>query len=148
MFRFRFPCTSEERVRATFEYMKLHDVPEKSIWGFNLMDKGIHFTKCDKRIKGFYIHSSEFGGGRGGSPIRTTFNGRFIKNGENLVFEVYICPKLIELMFIVLAYLSIAIGAGVDSFGFVFCTVIFTAFIYGYAVSIRECVRSLQNIVQ
>ena len=148
MFRFRFPCTSEERVRAVTEYMKLQDVPEKSIWGFNLMDKGIHFTKCDKRIKGFYIHSSEFGGGRGGSPIRTTFNGRFIKNGENSVFEVYICPKVIEFVFILLAYFSIVIGSGGDLFGSVFCTVILAVFIYGYAVSIRECARFLQNIVQ
>ena len=134
--KFQFECSDEKRVRADFENMMLRDAPcGKGIWGNDLLRSGIHFKECGEKIKGFYISESEREGTRG-SPLRVSFVGRFIKNGDKQIFEVLIYPKMVEFLFILIAYISISIAT--ELIGFVVSTVIFAIFMIGYFKGIKE----------
>ena len=72
--------------------------------------------------------------------------GRFIKKGDKQIFEVLIYPRMVELLFILIAYISISTAA--ELIGFVVSTVIFAVFMIGYfkgiketEVFFRQCVR-------
>ena len=136
MLKFQFECSDEKRVRADFENIMFRDTPcGKGIWGNDLLRSGIHFKECGEKIKGFYIVGSESEGTRG-SPLRVSFEGRFIQKGDKQIFEVLIYPRMIELLFILIAYISISIAAKL--IGFVLSTVIFAVFMIGYFKGIKE----------
>ena len=145
MFVFCFECIDEERVRSTFKNMMLRDTPcGKGIWGNDLLRRGIHFKECGERIRGFYLENSE--GELRGSPLRVSFNGRFIKKGDKCIFKVLIYPRLVELILILLSYISISIAA--ELIVFILSTVIFIVFIWGYIKSIRETVFFFQRWIR
>ena len=100
-----------------------------------MLRSGIHFKECGEKIKGFYISESESEGTRG-SPLRVSFVGRFIKKGDKQIFEVLIYPRMVEFLFILIAYISISIAA--ELIGFVVSTVIFAVFMIGYFKGIKE----------
>ena len=136
MLKFQFECSDEKRVRADFENMMLRDAPcGKGIWGNDLLRSGIHFKECGENIKGFYISESESEGTRG-SPLRVSFVGRFIKKGDKRIFEILIYPRMVEFLFILIAYISISIAT--ELIGFVVSTVIFAVFIIDYFKGIKE----------
>lgn len=135
MFKFQFECSDEDRVRADFYNMMLRDTPcGKGVFGNDLLRSGIHFTECENVIKGFYIDESENEGTRG-SPLRVSFRGRFVKKANKTFFEVYIYPKFFELIFLLIAYVSISVAA--ELIGFLLATVIFIVFMAGYMKSIK-----------
>ena len=142
MLQFQFECSDEERVRADFENMIRRDTPcGKGIWGNDLLRRGIHFKECGDRIKGFYLENSE-GEGTRGSPLRVSFNGRFIKKGDKCVFKVFIYPNLFQLLFMLILAVSVCFTD--ELIAFLFLTVIFIVFVFGYIKSIRETVAFFQ----
>lgn len=145
MFKFRFACSNEGNVRAAFENMMLQDAPcGKGIFGNDLLNRGVHFKECGKRIKGFYIHESEEG--TRGSPVRVSFTGRFVKKKSGTFFEVYVYPRLIEFLLILFAYVFISIEA--ELIGFLISTVVFVGFMVGYMISMRQTVHFFQRWVR
>ena len=146
MLKFQFECSDENRVRADFKNMILRDTPcGKSIFGNDLLRRGIHFTECETRIKGFYINESENEGTRG-SPLRVSFRGRFVKKADKTFFEVYIYPRLFELLFILTAYISIS--AETEFIGFLLSTVIFIIFMVGYIKGIKATAEFFQRWIK
>ena len=134
--RHRFSCSNEKIVRDTFENMMLRDLPKgKGIFGQNLYGQGIHLEECGKRIKGFYVHCSEVESARS-SPARVSFRGRFVKKKDKTVFEVYVYPRLIEIVFLLFVYVSVSIVA--DFVGFLLFTVVFVMATVGYARDMKE----------
>lgn len=145
MFKFQFECSDEDRVRADFNNMILRDTPcGKSIFGNDLLRRGIHFTECENSIKGFYIDESENKGTRG-SPLRVSFRGRFVKKANKTFFEVYIYPRFFELIFILIAYVSISVAA--ELIGFLLATVIFIVFMAGYIKGIKETAEIFKRLI-
>ena len=146
MLKFQFECSDEKRVRADFEHMMIRDTPcGKGIWGNDLLRSGIHFKECGDKIKGFYIVGSESEGTRG-SPLRVSFAGRFIKKGDKRIFEVLIYPRMVELLLVLIAYISISIAA--ELIGFVVSTVIFAVFMIGYCKAIKETANFFRQWVR
>lgn len=138
MLKFQFKCSEQERVRAEFENMMLCDTPcGKGIFGNHLWKRGIHFKECGERISGFYIQESENEGMRG-SPLRVCFRGRFLKKGDGTVLEVYIYPRWIECLLLLLAAVSVSLLA--DMFGMILSIIVFSIFMVGYMVSIKNTV--------
>ena len=146
MFKFRFKCSDEGRVRTAFENNKFYDRPAgKGIFGNDLQDKGIHFKECGKQIKGFYISESEAEATKG-APIRVEFNGCFIKREDGTFFEVYIYPKPMEFLLVLIAYIILSLASGL--FGFLFSTLIFIGFMYVYICNIKETVNIFKKMVR
>lgn len=146
MLKYEFKCYNEVQVRAAFEHNMLYDAPSgRGIFGSDLWDSGIHFKECGKRIKGFYLQSSE-GDSPHGSPIRVVFNGGFLKKADGTYFVVYIYPRLFELLFILFAFVILFITA--ELFGLVFCTLIFIGFMYGYIKGIKEAADIFRRLVR
>ena len=145
MFKYQFECSDEDRIRADFENIMLQDAPcGKGIFGNYLLRRGIHFTECGNSINGFYIDESENEGTRG-SPLRVSFRGRFVKKGDKTFFEVYIYPRLFELVFILIAYVSISVEA--ELIGFLLATVIFIVFMVGYIKGIKETAEFFKRLI-
>ena len=146
MLKFQFECSDEERVRADFENMMLRDMTcGKGIWGNDLLRSGIHFKECGEKIKGFYMTESENEGTRG-SPLRVSFEGRFIKKGDKQIFEVLIYPRVVELLVILVAYISISVVA--EIIGFVLSTIVFVIFVLGYLKGIKETADFFRRLVR
>lgn len=146
MFKFQFECSDEDRVRADFKNMIFRDTPcGKDIFGNDLLRRGIHFKEYENRIKGFYINESENEGTRG-SPLRVSFCGRFVKKADKTFFEVYIYPRLVEFLFILIAYVSISVAG--ELAGFILSTVIFIIFMVGYIKGIKETAEFFQRWVR
>ena len=98
MLKLRFLCSDENDIRWVVNQKMTNDFTErKSIWGFDLYRAGIHFTKCNEVIKGFYLDESE------SESIwtlpRVSFTGRFVRKDDNLFFDIYIYPRIIEFFF-------------------------------------------------
>lgn len=143
MFKFRFECSDEARVRANFEHLMLQDIPcGKGILGDDLLRRGVHLIECGEQIKGFYIDRSEDECAKG-SPLRVSFHGKFAMKANQTVFEVYIYPQLLEFLLILVAYILISIAASLS--GFLFSTVVFILFMVGYYKSIKETARFFQQ---
>ncbi len=136
MLKFQFECSDDKCVRADFENMMLRDTPcGKGIWCNDLLRSGIHFKECGEKIKGFYITESENEGTRGAS-LRVSFEGRFIKKGDKQIFEVFIYPRMVEFLFVLVAYVSISAVA--ELIVFLLSTVVFVVFMLGYFKGIKE----------
>ena len=145
VFKYRFPCLCEEETRALFENRMLNDAPcGKGLFGTDLWRQGLHFTECGERIKGFYLPEHECNSTRG-SPIRTTFFGKFVKDGDNTFFEVYIYPRVIEIIFIIFGYLLISISA--EFIVFLFTTLVFGALAFGHWLNIKETVEDFKKLI-
>lgn len=144
-FKYTFLCANTAEARSTFADMAEGDYPYDT-WFFGLVKlwrKGLHFRSTGERYKGFFVPEHEVGSTRG-APIRASFNGRFVKKGENTFFEVYIYPRPIELLFLLSVLIS-AISC-LDPLTTVIATVFFIVFSYCYYQNITEAAEEFERI--
>lgn len=142
MFKYSFRCDSEACARSEITNMMMNDLPiGKSLLGKEWFRKGIHFTECGEKIKGFYLSSDECD--RRG-VTRIMFSGKFIETAEGTFFNVYIYPKITELIF-----LLIITGSFLSTFEPLFIIVscfMFIMFVRGYIRDINETASYLNAI--
>lgn len=143
MFKYSFRCDNETYVRSQITNMMMNDLPiGKSLFGKEFFRQGIHFTECGEKIKGYYLSSDE--GDRRG-VTRIMFSGKFIETAEGTFFNVYIYPKITELIF-----LLIITGSFLSTFEPLFIIVscfMFIMFVRGYILNINETASYLNAIV-
>jgi len=143
MFKYRFVCTNKEIIENKIYQTITNDLPcGKSIFGGDLYKSGIHFQECGEVIKGFYIDESEIESARG-APIRVCFTGKFVYENQNLFFDVYIYPRIIESIFIIVAFLAISC---VNVINFLAATVGFFFFAKGYYDMMKDTYNILNRI--
>jgi len=143
LFQHRFICTDKENIKLRIEQLKINDIPSgKSILGGNLYKAGIHFEECDETIKGFYLADSE--NKPHGSPIRVCFSGKFAEDAGTLYFDVNIYPNMLQLLFLIFAFLFLSISGKV--IGTVVATVVFSFFVKGYYDMMKRTYYSLDKI--
>lgn len=142
MFKHHFLCYDESLARAKIEHIMSNDSPYGSFLGSKLYKSGIHFTSCNETIKGFYLDENE--GSARGASIRICFEGQFVtKDGEHF-FDVLIYPKIIEIVFLILAAVfMIYFGKMI---GLIMGVVVLTVFTKGYHDLICETKDVLSNI--
>ena len=146
MFKYRFICSNENDIRSTIRQMSFNDFPcGKSIFGGDLYRSGIHFQSCDDVIKGFYLDQSEDEIHRG-SPIRVSFKGYFVREDDNLVFELFIYPRIIELLLLIYVFLFVCVVG--EIIGFILTTVILFFFAKGYYNMIKETYKVFDRIIK
>ena len=153
MFKFRFPCEDEDSVRYAFENMMCRDIPESGLFGEEYYDAGIHFTQCGERIKGFYINSTERprSGRRRGRPIRVCFRGRFVERKGKKHFEVYIYPRVWEMLTFLLGFLLVVGGSYAADFsyaGLVFSTLVGGLIAFFYVMNIKATAEFFEKWVR
>ena len=146
MFKYRFPCSNEQDTRDFFYNMMCRDTPiGKGLFGHDLLRRGIHFTDIGEEIKGFYMSESEGESSRG-DPLRVSFSGSFVREGNDLFFEVLIYPRIAELLFIAGGYVAISVAGGLV--GLLISTVIFALFMVGYFSDIKKASAELRRMVR
>ena len=142
MFKYSFRCDNEACVRSEITNMMMNDLPiGKSLLGKEWFRQGIHFTECGEKIKGFYLSSDECD--RRG-VTRIMFSGKFVETAEGTFFNVYIYPKITELIF-----LLIITGSFLSTFEPIFIIVssfMFIMFVRGYIRDINETASYLNAI--
>lgn len=143
MFKYSFRCDNETYVRSQITNMMMNDLPiGKSLFGKEFFRQGIHFTECGDKVKGYYLSKDE--GGRRGST-RIMFSGKFEKTEDGTFFNVYIYPKIMEIIFLV-----VGLGAfmsTLDPLCVIMSSFMFIAFGYGYIRDIKETESYLNAIV-
>ena len=143
MFKYSFRCDSEACARSEITNMMMNDLPiGKSLLGKEWFRKGIHFTECGEKIKGFYLSSDECD--RRG-VTRIMFSGKSIETAEGTFFNVYIYPKITELIF-----LLIITGSFLSTFEPLFIIVscfMFIMFVRGYIRDINETASYINAII-
>ena len=78
-----------------------YDAPcNKTIFGFDLYSSGIHFMEADKVVRGFYLAETEDNHYRG-NPICVC---KFTEEDETQFFDVYIYPRIGEIIFLIGAF--------------------------------------------
>jgi len=144
MFKYRFSCTNKDNVLSTINQIIANDLPYgKSIFGSDLYKSGIHFENCEERIKGFYLAESENESHRG-SPIRVCFSGEFVEEDNNLFFDVYIYPRIIEVLFLIVAFIFLSFFGKVT--GFIISLVVLCLFGKGYIDMMKDTYNRLNRI--
>ena len=104
MFKYRFSCTNENDILFHINQIITNDLScGKTWWGSDLYKSGIHFQECSDRINGFYLAESE-NESYNGSPIRVCFSGKFVEEENTLFFDVYIYPRIIEILFLIFSF--------------------------------------------
>ena len=122
-----------------------YDAPcNKTIFGFDLYSSGIHFREADKVVRGFYLAETEDNHYRG-TPIRVYFFGKFTEEDETQFFDVYIYPRIGEIVFLIGAFFgALMYGNAITS---VFATVVVCIFGKGYYDMIGQCKRIFSEII-
>ncbi len=144
MFKYRFACTNKDDILTRINQIITNDSPcGKSIFGSNLYKSGIHFQQCDEYIKGFYLAESENESHKG-SPIRVCFYGQFVEEENNLFFDVYIYPRIIEVLFLIFAFIFLSIFG--KTTGFIISVVALCLFGKGYYVMMIAAYNRLNRI--
>ena len=144
MFKHRFACTNKDDILFRINQIIENDSPcGKSIFGGNLYKSGIHFEKCENVIKGFYLTDFENESHRG-SPIRVCFSGEFVEEESNLFFDVYIYPRIIEVLFLIVAFIFLSFFGKVT--GFIISLVVLCLFGKGYIDMMKDTYNRLNRI--
>ncbi len=144
MFKYRFACTSKDDILFRINKIITNDSPcGKSIFGSNLYKSGIHFQQCDEHIKGYYLEGSENESHKG-SPIRVCFSGAFVEEKNDLFFDVYIYPRIIEVLFLIFAFIFLSFFAKVT--GFIISVVVLCLFGKGYYDTMINAYKRLNRI--
>ena len=81
-----------------------------------------------------------------GDPLRVSFSGSFVREGNDLFFEVLIYPRIAELLFIAGGYVAISVAGGLV--GLLISTVIFALFMVGYFSDIKKASAELRRMVR
>ena len=144
MFKHRYACTDEDDILFRINQIIESDSPcGKSIFGGDLYKSGIHFQVCDDRIKGFNLAESENESHRG-SPIRVCFSGKFVEEENNLFFDVYIYPRIVEVLFLIVAFIFLSFFGKVT--GFILSLVVLCLFGKGYIDMMKDTYNRLNRI--
>lgn len=130
MFKYRFTCSNKDIVLYKMQQRMCYDAPcNKTIFGFDLYSSGIQFREADKVVRGFYLAETEDNHYRG-TPIRVYFFGKFTEEDETQFFDVYIYPRIGEIVFLIGAFFgALLYGNAITS---VFATVVVCIFGKGY----------------
>ena len=146
MFKYRFPCGNESEIRSEIMSIMMNDLPLDRTWlGKELHRQGLHFTECDKRVKGYYLSGDE-DKHRRGSPIRTCFSGKFVSDGINTYFDVIIYPKLFEFLFIVMV--TAMMISTLEPIAVIMASFVFIMFLRGYVIGINETKALLGSMME
>ena len=144
MFKHRFACTNKDNILFSINQIIANDSPcGESIFGGDLYDSGIHFTNCDEKIKGFFLSESENESHRG-SPIRICFSGEFIEEENELFFDVYIYPRIIEIVFLIFTFIFLSFFGKV--IGFLISVAVLCVFGKGYIDMMKDTYNRLNKI--
>ena len=144
MFQHRFICTDKERAVFRIHQMMANDLPcGKTLFGGNLYKAGIHFQVRNERIKGYYLNMHEIPSRRG-SPIRVCFTGKFVEEAGNLFFDVYIYPRVIEVLFLLFAFVFLLYNGKLV--GMITAVIFMTVFAKGYYDLLKAAYHSLDEI--
>ena len=144
MFKHRFSCSNKDNILFSINQIIANDLPcGKSIFGGDLYKTGIHFEECDEKIKGFYLVESENESHRG-SPIRVCFYGKFVEEENNLFFDVYIYPRIIEIVFLMFAFIFLSFFGKIV--GFIISVLALFLFGKGYVDIMKDTYRRLNRI--
>lgn len=144
MFKYRFACTNKDNILFSINQIIANDSPcGKSIFAGDLYKSGIHFEKCEERIKGFYLSESENASHRG-SPIRVCFSGEFVEEENNLFFDVYIYPRMVEVLFLIFAFIFLSFFGKVT--GVIISVVVLCLFRKGYTDMMKDTYNRLNRI--
>ena len=144
MFKYRFACANKSDILYRIDQMVIKDLPcGKSLFGGDLFKAGIHFEKSGEQIKGFFLAESENGSLRG-SPIRVCFSGAFVEENNGLFFDVYIYPRIIEIVFLTVTALSLTLLGDVVSS--IIAVAVFGVFCKGYMDMMKNTYRELNRI--
>ena len=136
MFKYRFECADKARACFKMERIIEKDFPcGKTFFGGNLYKAGIHFQEYDKIIRGFYINIPEIEV-KSGSPIRVSFKGEFVQENERLFFDVYIYPRIADVLLLIFTFLFFTIYGKIT--GFLTSAAVIFIFAKGYCKMIRE----------
>ena len=146
MFKYRFVCANKDHALIRINNIIMNDLPcGKTLWGHNLYKSGIHFQEYGDTIKGFYIAESENESHRG-LPIRVSFLGEFVKEDNNIFFNVYIYPNILEMLFFVFLFVfACAFGEGS---GFIVAVLVLLFFANGYRDMMKDTYCILYEIFQ
>ncbi len=146
MFKYRFTCSNKDAVLYKMQQRMRYDAPcSKTIFGFDLYDRGIHFRQADKVVRGFYLARAEENYANTGDPLRVCFFGKFTEENETQFFDVYIYPKISQIIFLIGAFFGELIyGNAITS---VFATVIVCIFGKGYYDMIGQCREIFGEII-
>ena len=108
MFKYRFACSNKDNILFAINQIIANDSPcGKSIFGGDLYKSGIHFEICEEKIKGFFLAESENESHRG-APIRVCFSGEFAEEENDLFFDVYIYPRIVEILLLIFAFIFLS----------------------------------------
>ena len=144
MFKYRFACSNKDIILFSINQIIANDSPcGKSIFGGDLYKSGIHFEVCEEKIKGFFLAESENESHRG-SPIRVRFSGEFVEEENNLFFDVCIYPRIVEILFLIFAFLFLSFFGKVT--GIIISVVVLCIFGKGYIDMMKDTYDRLNRI--
>ena len=144
MFKYRFACSNKDNILFSINQIIANDLPcGKSIFGGDLYKSGIHFEKCEEKIKGFFLAESENESHRG-SPIRVCFLGEFVEEKNDLFFDVYIYPRIVEILFLIFAFIFLSFFGKV--IGVIISVVVLCMFGKGYIDMMKDTYDRLNRI--
>ncbi len=144
MFKYRFKCTDKEVILCKIKQISAKNSTYiKSIFGMRLYESGIHIKRCEDKIEGFFLQESEEETHKG-SPVRVCFTGKFTEVNGDLFFEVYIYPKMTELLILLLAAVFISVTG--KTAGLVISIILLSFFAKGYYDMIKSLYDELCKI--
>lgn len=144
MFKYRFVCTNKDVVLDRINQIALNDLPcGKTLLGRNLYKSGLHIQQSDENIKGFYLSQSENESHRG-SPIRVCFFGKFVENDGELFLDVYIYPRIVEVVLLMIVFIMFSLSGNV--IGCIIAVAVICLFGKGYYNMIKEIHKRLYLI--
>ena len=95
------------------------------------------------QIKGFFLSEPENESHRG-SPIRVCFSGEFVEEENNLFFDVCIYPRIVEILFLIFAFLFLSFFGKVT--GVIISVVVLCIFGKGYIDMMKDTYDRLNRI--
>lgn len=144
MFKFRFVCTDKDSALQRVNQAMINDRPRrKAMFGGDLYRKGIHFRECGESVRGFYLSENEDESTHG-NPPRVCFTGKFVLENDHLYFDVYIHPRIFEVLLIMCAAVSLTFWG--EIFGFIVSAVFLFIFSKEYINLIKAAYEELYHI--
>ena len=144
MFKYRFACKNKDNIFFAINQIIANDLPSgKSIFGGDLYKSGIHFEICEEKIKGFFLAESENESHRG-APIRVCFSGEFVEEENDLFFDVYIYPRIVEILLLIFAFIFLSFFG--KATGVIISFVVLCIFGKGYYDMMKDTYNRLNRI--
>ena len=144
MFKYRFACSNKDNIIFAINQIIANDLPSgNSIFGGDSYKSGIHFEIYEEKIKGFFLAESENELYRG-APIRVCFSGEFVEEENDLFFDVYIYPRIVEILLLIFAFIFLSFFG--KATGVIISVVVLCIFGKGYYDMIKDTYNRLNRI--